>query len=119
MASEHEMVGSEASIPVRILVRDNVDVVFSRALHVCPIMGFGHKDDLGDHRDTNREEEEMSFVGIECSKQAHFHVTYEDSFYGVGVFARAKVENRRLTFFVYVHLQSLLHLNVASAIING
>lgn len=119
MTGEHEMIGSEASIPVRILVRDDVDVVLSRALHVGPIMGFGHKDDLSDHRDANREEEEMSFVGIERSKHAYFHVANEDSFNGVGVFARSKVEYGRVAFFVYVHLQSLLHLNIASAIING
>ena len=75
-------------------------------------------DNLSDHCDTDGEEEQVSFLRIECPEQAHFHASHEDSFYGVCVLARPEMEYGRLPFFVYVHLQSLLHLPIASAILH-
>lgn len=114
MAGEHEVVGSEASIPVRILVGDDIDVIHSSVPHEGPVVGFWDVDDLSDHGDAEGEEEQVGLLRVVGPELAHLHVRNEDTLDRVRVLARPEVEHRRLPFFVYVHFQSLFHFAVAS-----
>lgn len=115
MAGEHEVIGSKASIPIGILVSNDIDIIHSSIPHEGPVMGFRDVDDLSDHGDADGEEEQVGLFRVVRPKPAHFHICNEDPLDRIRVLARPEVEHRRLPFFVYVHLQSLLHFSVASA----
>lgn len=113
MASKHEVISSEASIPVRMLLSNDVDIIGSRIFHETPFMGFRHVDHLSYHRHAERKKEQMSFVLIQCPKTANLHVRNEYPLDRICMLAGAKVEHRGIAFFVDEHLQFLLHLQVA------
>lgn len=72
MARNEEMVGSEASIPIRILVSHNIDVVKKNFVKLFPRVGHERPvyvmNDVGD---ADGEEEGMSLLGMASRKWAH------------------------------------------------
>lgn len=109
------MVGAAASIPERILVSDDLDIVVDGAFERAPVIG-GARDveEMDDVDDGEGEEEEVGLGGMVGHEGVRIalHLADEVAFDGVDAGGRAAMDYRRFAFFVYPYLQPLLHLNV-------
>lgn len=119
MAGEHEVVGAEAAVPVRVLVGHDADVVGDGAPDRVHVVRVGLVDHLDHLDDAERQEEDVGEVRVPGPHPAvHLHVVYKPAFCGVYAAARPVVEHRWLTFLIHVDLEQLLHFQVAP-VLNG
>ena len=84
MAREHEMVSSEASIPIRILARDGSNIINDSALKDGLVAHGWIKQVLDDHHDAEGKEVDVGLVGVPCLETARmlgFHEAEEHSFH--------------------------------------
>lgn len=116
MTRNHEMVSSAAPIPVRVLLRNDVNIVGDQAPQRAPVVGDVRPVHVSDDVDDTEGEEEgvrlfrsVSDEGV----QPVLHLADEVPFDGVDVSAGPAVDDRRLAFLVCPDLEPLLHLYVA------
>lgn len=119
MARHKEMVSPSASIPVGVLVWNNTDVVSDQVLERVPGIGVGGLV----HQPYNIcyaywKEEGVGLIGMPCRERAlpALHLIDELTFYWVDAATRPIVDERWLPFSICPHLESPLHLNVASEV---
>lgn len=110
------MINSTAPIPVRILPRNDVDIVGNQAPQRAPVVGDVRPVHVSDDVDDTEGEEEG--VGLFRTVRDEgilpvLHLADEVPFDGVDVGARPAVDDRRLAFLVCPDLEPLLHLYVA------
>ena len=80
MAGEHEMVGTKASIPVRMFTGNDIDVVYNSPSNGISVQGFGLIEVMNQHDDTEWKEINQSLIGVFRSiKFALFHFMNEPS----------------------------------------
>lgn len=64
MASKHEMICTEASIPIRILGRNNIHIINDRLFYGTQIMGVTDIDKPNQHCHTEGEEKGEPFQDL-------------------------------------------------------
>lgn len=113
------MIGAGASVPIRVFITDDGDVVGDQPLEpVAGVVGDGGDgfvDEVDDLGDAQREKKHVSLVWMRSSELVvrPLHFVDELSFYRVYIVHRTVVEDRLLSFPVDPHLESLHHLYVA------
>lgn len=116
MARKHEMIGPEAPIPEGMLLGNGVDIISKSVANGISVK-CTRLIQIANHRNhTERHEIHMSFFWILRSKSCFSLYPMDESpLCGVYTPARAIVEDRSFTFFVYVDLEHILHFRVAPA----
>lgn len=111
------MIRAEASIPIRVFTRDNIDVIEngpSQGLHVVRVRLVNQFNHL---HHTERKEVCMGEPRIRRSQAVLLlHAVYEPPLGRIYTSAGAVVENRRLPFPVNIDLEELLHFQVTPAL---
>lgn len=118
VAGDEEMVAAVSAVPVRMVARDEVDVVLDDVLEpVTRVVGVRPVDEPDDVDDADREEEGCSFIGAGGRERAPAALQLVDELAldGVDVVHRALVEEWEVPFLVSPYPESLLHLFVAPA----
>lgn len=110
MAGEHKVVCSETPIPIRILMRDDANIIRNSTLQNGFVSNNWIKEILDNHDYAKWKKIDMSFVGISSSKLGIFlHQAKKDSFHGVYVLGRSIVKQWWLSFFIYIDFENLFH----------
>lgn len=112
------MVGTEASVPVRVPISHDGDVVRDQSFQGSPIIGdVRFVEEVHDVDYAEGEEEDVRIGGMASYERVALalHLADEVAFDGVDILARPVMDDGRLSFFVYPHLEPLLHLNVTPA----
>lgn len=105
MASKHEMICTEASIPIRILGRNNIHIINDRLFYGTQIMGVTDIDKPNQHCHTEGEEKKVSLFRIFGSEVAiHLHLVNEIPLHGVYALAGTIMKQGGLTFIIDVYL---------------
>ena len=114
MASKHEMVSTEASIPIRIFGGNNIDIIYDGLFYGTKIMGVTNVHKPNQHCHTEGEEKKVRLFGIFGSEMAvRLHPVNEIPFHGVYALAGTIMKQGRLAFIVYEYVQLLFHFQVA------
>lgn len=110
------MIGTEASVPKRMLVGDDVDVVADGTANRFHAVGIWHVKILNHHHHAKWQEKHKGLIGVPGSVLVVLlHLVDEPSFCRIYALARTVVEYRRLSFFIYKYLEMFLHLQVTPA----
>ena len=117
MASKHEMISPQASVPIGISSRNDMDIVRDSFPYWAKIMRVMYIDESDHHCYTKRKEKYMCFLRFSCSELLiHLNGMDEISLHGVYALARSIVEYWRLPFFVHEYLELSFHFQVTPVI---
>lgn len=115
MARKHEMVSSLSLIPEGVFGGDDSDIIRYKNREwyfLKSTIHFVHE--FNQQNNAKWHEENVSRMRITGSEPRvrTIYLVYEPSFSRIYTFARSVVKYRRFPFFVYVDLESLLHLHI-------
>lgn len=116
MAGKHEMICTQAPIPVWISFGDDIDVISNGLFDRGDIEGLGLVYEFNHLGDAERQKEDMSKIRVPSPiPGVHFHAVDEPSLRRVYAPAGAIMEQWRLTFFIHIHLEQPLHFQITPA----
>lgn len=121
MTRDHEVVGARAAVPVRVLVRHDVDIVGDDADEaVTGISGDGQVDVVDDEGHAHRHEESVGLIRAPGQEWAvaELELVDELALNAIDVLQGTGVKQRPLPLPVDPYLEPLHHLYVTPASIH-
>lgn len=110
------MVRSQASIPVSMLSRNGINVIYNCPSDWSDIKGSGLIKESDHVCDTEGEEMNMGLFWVSCSKPGfHFHIVNKSPLHGIDTPTWPIMKQRWFTLLVYIYFEESFHLEIASA----